>query len=181
MSQGVHSFCEKGQRNLDRRTRGAEWKRYKQVSHIFCILRTHFTQHTVVNIPIALPPPPPPPPLLSFPIYHIIAARVLTWLDLFLTSLVGFSPPFLLLFFFIFSPATCCMLSVSAAEIYEVQHATTPCPRGASGWNWLDIYIYLWGGQGCLTAWMLLKTFVYLHTRNFLLCAAAVEMVFNRV
>lgn len=75
-------------------------------------------------------------PLLLFYISPIIAARVLTWLDLFLTSLVGFSPPCLLLlfFFFIFSPATCCMLSVSAAEIYEVQHATTttPCPRGAS-------------------------------------------------
>lgn len=93
-------------------------------------------QHTVVNIPIALPPTPPPPFSLPFPICHIIAARVLTWLDLFLTSLVGFSSPRLLLlfFFFIFSPATCCMLSVSAAEIYEVQHATTttPCPRGAS-------------------------------------------------
>lgn len=159
MSQG--DSCIRFMRRVSGTEEGLQegWWRYKQVSRIFCILRTHFnttycSQHSHRSSSYT-----PISPLLLFYISPIIAARVLTWLDLFLTSLVGFSPPCLLLlfFFFIFSPATCCMLSVSAAEIYEVQHATTttPCPRGASRQYWLDIYIDLWGRTGlpsCLNA-----------------------------
>lgn len=130
----VHSFYEKGQWDWGG-TVGGVVALQAGVTYIlhftYAFYATYCSQHSHRSSSYT-----PISPLLLFYISPIIAARVLTWLDLFLTSLVGFSSPCLLLlfFFFIFSPATCCMLSVSAAEIYEVQHATTttPCPRGAS-------------------------------------------------
>lgn len=96
-------------------------------------------------------------PLLLFYIFPIIAARVLTWLDLFLTSLVGFSSPCLLLliFFFLFSLlplVVCCQSQLPRFMKCNMPPPLPPVPVGQAGsTGWTSTLIY-GAGQGCLPA-----------------------------
>lgn len=143
MLQGVHSFCEKGQRNLDWR-RGCRVKALQAgVTYIFhftyAFYATYCSQHSHRSSPSTAS-------LLPYLPYHSSTSLDLAWLIFNIVSWFLSSFPLALL--------SCHLLyavSLSCRDLWSATCHHPLSPRGASGWNWLYIYIYLWGGQGCLT------------------------------